>query len=122
MAELQSPPPIQIEQPTDPNAMSIVQIRRHASSLGHAGVWKMKKADILALLSGQAPSPSQPINIPKPTLQRQTNHVEEKQIEPLPSMNKPRLNVKLLKADVVKGVRACENPQTLLSIFSMLQL
>ncbi len=118
MTEVEQTP---VEITREPSSMNIIELRRHASSLGHTGVWKMKKVDILSALNGLSlgESKSAPVDIPKPSLTRQVA------LNPLATVpeqprKQPGINLKLLRSDCKKHIALCENPQVLLNVLSVL--
>ena len=80
----------------------------------------MKKVDIVSLLNGGASvgQEEEVKEIPKPKLVRQPIPTVQ---EHEPDAAKPRgINLKLIRSDVIKAIRACENPQVLLHVLSLL--
>jgi hypothetical protein len=120
MTEVEQTP---VEITREPSSMNIIELRRHASSLGHTGVWKMKKVDILSALNGLSlgESKSAPVDIPKPSLTRQVALNPLPAVPEHPQPQKQRgINLRLLRSDCKKHIAVCENPQVLLNVLAML--
>jgi hypothetical protein len=114
MAEVEQTP---VEITREPSSMNIIELRRHASSLGHTGVWKMKKVDILSALNGLSinEQKSAPVGIPK------VAHNPLPTVPEHPQPQKQRgINLRLLRSDCKKHIAVCENPQVLLNVLAML--